>query len=87
MRKWCNAANLPDCTSYGLRKACAIRLAEAGASEREIMAWTGHTSPQMVQIYEGKARRSLMADQGFAKLRKNETGSELDEPKTEGSTK
>ncbi|WP_074920847.1 site-specific integrase [Sedimentitalea nanhaiensis] len=38
-----------------MRKACATRLAEAGASEREIMAWTGRTSPQMVQVYAGKA--------------------------------
>ncbi|MFG6515884.1 tyrosine-type recombinase/integrase [Sulfitobacter sp. 1A13496] len=87
MRNWCNAAKLPDCTSHGLRKACATRLAEAGASEREIMAWTGHASPQMVQIYAGKARRGLMADQGFAKLIQNETGSDIDEPNTKGSTK
>lgn len=87
MRKWCNAANLPDCSSHGLRKACATRLAEAGASEREIMAWTGHTLPQMVQIYAGKARRGLMADQGFAKLLQNETGSKTDEPNSNGSTK
>lgn len=87
MRKWCNAADLPDCSSHGLRKACATRLAEAGASEREIMAWTGHTSPQMVQIYAGKARRGLMADQGFAKLLQNETGSKVDEPNSNGSTK
>lgn len=87
MREWCNAAKLQDCTSHWLRKACATRLAEAGASEREIMAWTGHTSPQMVQIYASKARRGLMADQGFAKLRQNETGSNLDEPNSNGSTK
>ncbi|WP_211299457.1 tyrosine-type recombinase/integrase [Pukyongiella litopenaei] len=87
MRKWCNAAGLPDNTSHGLRKACAARLAEAGASEREIMAWTGHASPQMVQIYAGKARRGLMADQGFAKLRQNETGSNVDEPSGNGSTR
>lgn len=86
MRKWCNAANLPGSAAHGLRKACATRLAEAGASEREIMAWTGHTSPQMVQIYAGKARRGLMADQGFAKMRQNETGSKSDEPKDKGST-
>lgn len=42
VRKWCDVAGLPNCTSHGLRKACATRLAEAGASEREIMAWTGH---------------------------------------------
>tara|TARA_R110000787_G_scaffold20178_1_gene60150 strand:+ start:847 stop:1035 length:189 start_codon:yes stop_codon:yes gene_type:complete len=62
-------------------------LAEAGASEREILAWTGHASPQMVQIHAGKTRRGLMADQGFAKLRKNETGSNTDEPNSKGSAK
>lgn len=87
MRKWCNAAKLPDCTPHGLRKAFATRLAEAGASEREIMAWTGHISPQMVQVYAGKARRGLMADQGLVKLRQNETGSEIDEPNSNGSAK
>ncbi|MBK0327349.1 tyrosine-type recombinase/integrase [Rhodobacteraceae bacterium F11138] len=87
MRKWCDAAGLPACSAHGLRKACATRLAEAGASEREIMAWTGHSSPQMVQIYAGKARRGLMADQGFAKLIQNETGSNVDEPNENGSTK
>ncbi|MDP2579150.1 tyrosine-type recombinase/integrase [Shimia thalassica] len=87
MRKWCNAAGLTACSSHGLRKACATRLAESGASEREIMAWTGHSSPQMVQIYAGKARRGLMADQGFAKLLQNETGSKNDEPNNNGSTK
>lgn len=87
MRKWCDEAGLPDCASHGLRKACATRLAEAGASEREIMAWTGHTSPKMVQIYAGKARRGLLADNGFEKLIKNKTGSKLDEPNTKGSAK
>lgn len=87
MRKWCDAAGIPACTAHGLRKACATRLAEAGASEREIMAWTGHSSPQMVQVYAGKARRGLMADQGFAKLIQNETGSEIDEPNNGSSTK
>nr|WP_296763893.1 hypothetical protein [Sediminimonas sp.] len=62
-------------------------MAEAGASEREIMAWTGHSSPQMVQIYASKARRGLMADQGLAKLIRNETGSGIDEPNSNGSTK
>lgn len=62
-------------------------LAEAGATQREIMAWTGHTSPTMVQEYAGKACRGLLADHGFEKLIKNQQGSKLDEPKTKGSTK
>ncbi len=87
MRKWCDDAGLPKCSAHGLRKACATRLAEAGATEREIMAWTGHNSPTMVQVYAGKARRGLLADHGFEKLIKNEQGSKLDEPNKKGSTK
>lgn len=87
VRKWCDEAGLPQCTSHGLRKACATRLAEAGATEREIMAWTGHKSPQMVQVYAGKARRGVLADNGFQKLVENETGSIVDEPKVKGSAK
>lgn len=79
MRGWCNAAGLPACASHGLRKTCATRLAEAGATEREIMSWTGHRSPKMVQIYAGKARRGLMADSAFEKLTGNKAGSKLDE--------
>lgn len=56
-------------------------------TEREIMAWTGHNSPTMVQVYAGKALRGLLADHGFEKLIKNEKGSELDEPNKKGSTK
>ena len=87
MRKWCDDASLPKCSAHGLRKACATRLAEAGATEREIMAWTGHNSPTMVQVYAGKARRGILADHGFEKLMKNEQGSKLDEPNKKGSTK
>lgn len=87
MRKWCDDAGLPQCSAHGLRKACATRLAEAGATEREIMAWTGHVSPSMVQVYAGKARRGLLADHGFEKLIQNEKGSIVDEPNKKGSTK
>ena len=41
MREWCDKAGLPECSAHGLRKACARRLAEAGASAHEIMAVTG----------------------------------------------
>ncbi|WP_410482653.1 tyrosine-type recombinase/integrase [Tritonibacter mobilis] len=86
MRKWCDDAGLPKCSAHGLRKACATRLAEAGATEREILAWIGHNSPTMAQIYAGKARRGILADHGFEKLIKNEQGSNMDEPNAEGST-
>lgn len=37
MRIWCDAAGLSDCSSHGLRRAIARRLAEAGATANQIM--------------------------------------------------
>ena len=51
MRRWCDAAQLGHCSSHGLRKACARRLAEAGCSSSEIMAITGHRSLREVDRY------------------------------------
>ena len=41
-RRWCNEAGLPGCSAHGLRKAGARRLAEAGATEWEVMSFLGH---------------------------------------------
>lgn len=68
MRKWCDLAKLPDCSSHGLRKACARRLAEAGATAPEIMSITGHKTLSEVQRYIADANRELMADSGISKL-------------------
>ncbi|MDH3668825.1 MAG: tyrosine-type recombinase/integrase [Paracoccaceae bacterium] len=68
MRKWCDAAGLPQCTSHGLRKACARRLAEAGATTHEIQAVTGHATLSEVERYTRAAQRSGLADAGFEKL-------------------
>lgn len=67
MRKWCDAAGLPECASHGLRKACARRLADAGASPHEIMAVTGHKTIAEVQRYTDKADRRKLADRAFKK--------------------
>lgn len=68
MRKWCDIAKLPSCSSHGLRKACARRLAEAGASAPEIMSITGHKTLSEVQRYVADANRELMANSGMHKL-------------------
>lgn len=68
MREWCDAAGLPKCTSHGLRKACARRLAEAGATPHEIMAVTGHKTLKEVERYAAAAGRARLADTGFDKL-------------------
>lgn len=68
MRKWCEAAKLAACTSHGLRKACARRLAEAGATTHEIASVTGHKTLALVQLYTEAASREGMANSAFDKL-------------------
>jgi integrase len=68
MREWCDKAGLAKCSSHGLRKACARRLAEAGASAHEIMAVTGHKTLAEVERYTASALREGMADAAFSKL-------------------
>jgi integrase/recombinase XerD len=71
-RHWCDEAGLRHCSAHGLRKALATRLAEEGATDYEIMAWTGHQSLEEVQRYTRTVRRARLADRGLAKLRKGE---------------
>ncbi len=68
IREACDKAELPNCTAHGLRKACARRLAEAGATPHEIAAVTGHATLAEVERYTRAAERAGMADSGFAKL-------------------
>ena len=69
IRDACNAAGLAECSSHGLRKACARRLAEAGATPNEIAAVTGHATLAEVERYTRAADRAGMADQAFAKMK------------------
>jgi len=68
VRKWCDKAGLAACSAHGLRKACARRLAEAGATAHEIGAVTGHKTLSEVQRYTAEAQREGMADSAFDKL-------------------
>lgn len=68
MRDWCDKAGLSICSSHGLRKACARRLAEAGASAHEIMAVTGHKTLAEVQRYTETATREGLADSAMGRL-------------------
>lgn len=68
MQRWTEEAKLPRCSAHGLRKACARRLAEAGATAHEIGAVTGHKSLALVQRYTEAAGREGMADSAIEKL-------------------
>ncbi|MEM6624628.1 MAG: tyrosine-type recombinase/integrase [Pseudomonadota bacterium] len=65
IREACDAAGLGECSAHGLRKACARRLAEAGATPHMIAAVTGHATLGEVERYTRAADRAGLADQGF----------------------
>lgn len=62
----CIAANVPG-RSHGLRKAAAARLAELGATEKEIQAITGHTTSREVARYTKGARQRVLAESAMAR--------------------
>jgi integrase len=63
-------AGLPPRSSpHGLRKAAGRRLAEAGCSEREIMAVLGHKSAREVDTYTASARQETLADAAISRLK------------------
>jgi integrase len=69
----CLAAGVPG-RSHGLRKAAASRLAELGASEKEIMSITGHTTSQEIRRYTEAADKRILAEKATAKhVKKKET--------------
>jgi integrase len=71
-RKWCDDAGLPKrCTIHGLRKGGARRLAEAGATAREIMAVTAHKTLSEVERYTKAADRKHLAESAMQKLVKS----------------
>ena len=68
-RKWCNEAGLPNCSYHGLRKTCATRLANAGASAHRIAAVTGHKSLGEVALYTRGADQLRLAQEAFEQER------------------
>jgi integrase len=68
-REQCNKAGLPPyCSAHGLRKAAARMLAEAGCTEHEIAAITGHASLQEVRRYTKAANQKHLATAAAQKL-------------------
>ena len=59
-RDRCIEADVPG-RAHGLRKACATRLADNGASAHEIMAITGHKTMKEVERYTRAANQKRLA--------------------------
>ncbi|APG10173.1 hypothetical protein BKD09_17740 [Bradyrhizobium japonicum] len=68
MRRWCNDAGLPECTSHGLRKLNLVRLAEAGCSVFEVASISGHRNLKEVETYTAAANRKKLALIAMARL-------------------
>lgn len=69
MRQWCDEAGLSECSSHGLRKASATILAEAGATEHQLMAIFGWSDSKMAQHYTKTAQSKRVIDAGFERRR------------------
>jgi integrase len=59
-KKRCREAGLEDLSAHGLRKLGAQRCAEAGATEHQLMALFGWTTPQQAAVYTKKANRARL---------------------------
>jgi len=71
-REWCNDAGLPHCSMHGLHKAISRQLAEAGATDAQGQAVTGHKKATTFQHYRAKANRASLADDAFTNLFESE---------------
>ena len=71
VRQWCDEAGLPQCSAHGLRKAAARRFAEAGCSNQQIKAWTGHTTDSEVSRYTAAADQQALSDSAGEMLMAN----------------
>lgn len=69
-RECCDDASLPQCSAHGLRKAAARRLAEAGCTNQQIKAITGHQTEAEVARYTRAAEQEVMAKQAMKALSK-----------------
>lgn len=67
-REQCDVAGLKHCSAHGLRKAAARRLAEAGCTEHEIAAITGHASLREITRYTKAADQKRLAVAAMEKV-------------------
>jgi integrase len=67
-RDCCDEAGLPQCSAHGLRKLAATRLANAGCTNEQIKAITGHRSDASLAPYVRAADQKRLARQAMAKL-------------------
>jgi hypothetical protein len=65
---------------HGLKKGGMRRLAEAGGTAHELMAFSGHKTLTEVQRYTTDADRKRLADAAMAKLRDQSKNADYTNP-------
>lgn len=71
MKRACIGAGLPHCSPHGLRKSAARRCREAGCSDEQGMAITGHKSVKEYRHYAGSSDTASRADAAMAMVMAN----------------
>ncbi len=85
---WCREAGLSGLSPHGLRKARAIALAEADASQEGIAAYLGHSNPNEAATYTRGASRATLAANAARKAENNSGTNDVQpivQPLCEGS--
>ena len=68
MRQWCDDAGLKQCATFGLGKACARRLKEAGVMEQELASVLGYANATTPHSIIGMGDRTALADAAVSSL-------------------
>ncbi|KQS48246.1 MULTISPECIES: tyrosine-type recombinase/integrase [unclassified Sphingomonas] len=72
-KRACIAADLPHCSPHGLRKSAARRCKDAGCSNEQGMAITGHKTEKEYLRYAGTGARADLADEAMEMVLANRT--------------
>lgn len=73
MRKWCNAAGLPQCSAHGLRKAIMRRMADLEMPNKTMKSVSLHSKDDQVALYTAAANQAKLADSAIGQLAAWET--------------
>lgn len=72
VKKACINAGIPHCSPHGLRKSAARRCREAGCTDEEGMAITGHKTVKEYRRYAGEANLAARSDAAMDKVMANQ---------------
>lgn len=73
-RERCDEAGLSHCSAHGLRKLAATRMANAGCTDRQLMAMFGWRSMSEVSRYTKAADQARLAEEAMNKLAQRMNG-------------